>query len=400
MADRRPARIPRQRGRAAVGFPVYEERTSDMDPDPRMSQRISDPSSGSEGNEPLPDLYLAADRVLARWRDQTASIERGRESELAERLRELADAVAEVTRGKDPSPPEEGGIVLRRRLLDLLRAELVSLWTESDEARPDAECMASTLAALELVQNSQAPRWDEEFGVTLAGPSGLELAVEVAHDFRSPLSSVLFLADTLRSGASGELNELQIRQLNLVYSAALSMVSMAGDVIDLGRGGREVPVREPSRFSVREVMESVQGMIEPMVDAKGLTLTVRPPDVDLRYGYPELLRRALLNLATNAAKFTSEGFIEVSARALAGDMVHFSVRDTGPGIREDSQEDLYRPFRPFQGHSGFHFSGTGLGLTIVRKLVRAMEGELEFETQRNLGTRFFFTIELPVVDTV
>jgi signal transduction histidine kinase len=374
---------------------------SDEGTPPARSEDAGPGPDPSGRDAPLPDLYLAADRVLARWREQSSSVERGRESELAGHLSTLADAVADARRGVEPSTSTpEGGVVLRRRLLDLLRGELVALWTESHDTRPEAECMAATLAAFEAVQSRQAPRWDEEFGVALAGPSGLELAVEVAHDFRSPLSSVLFLADTLRSGASGELNELQIRQLNLVYSAALSMVSMAGDVIDLGGGGRQAPTREPSRFSVQEVMESIRGMIEPMVDAKGLTLTVRPPDADLRFGYPELLRRVLLNLATNAAKFTSEGFIELNARALEGDLVDFSVRDTGPGIREDSQEDLYRPFRPFQGHSGFHFSGTGLGLTIARKLVRAMEGELEFETQRNLGTRFYFTIELPIVDPV
>jgi signal transduction histidine kinase len=88
----------------------------------------------------------------------------------------------------------------------------------------------------------------------------------------------------------------------------------------------------------------------------------------------------------------------MTARTRGVGRVQFTVRDTGPGIGESARDDLYQAFRPFQGRSGFHFSGTGLGLTIARKLVRAMDGELRFETQRNLGTRFYFTIPLLPVD--
>jgi signal transduction histidine kinase len=355
------------------------------------------PDSASEVRFPLPDLRIAVERVIQRWREASPHDE-GREHELADHLFEVADAVAGVGRGESPTDLQEG-VVLRRRLLELLRSELVAVWSDPSEGPPPKhEHITARLRALDHVQRLLVPRWDEEFGVALEGPSGLELAVEVAHDFRSPLSSVLFLADTLRSGGSGRLNELQLRQLNLIYSAALSMVSMAGDVVDLGRGAQPMGEREPTRFSVSEVMDSVRGMVEPMVESKGLSLSVRPPEGDLRLGYPEALRRSLLNLTTNAVKFTADGFVELSGRAKGPVDVQFSVRDTGPGINPGAAEDLYLPFRPFQGHSGFHFSGTGLGLTIVRKLVRAMEGELRYETQRSLGTRFYFTIPLQPVD--
>ncbi len=349
---------------------------------------------------PAPDLRRALERVLLRWRDESGTDEVDREAELTDHLVSVAEAIVCAALGEPDPAVSDDGVVLRRRLLQLLRAELTQVWSLEPELRPDADEITRTLQALDHVEGLLAPRWDEQFGVELAGPSGLELAVEVAHDFRSPLSSVLFLADTLRQEGSGELNELQKRQLSLIYAAALSMVSMAGDVVDLGRGGQAIADREPTQFSITEVMDSVREMVEPMVEAKGLSLIVRPPEGDIRLGYSEGLRRTLLNLTTNAVKFTSEGFVELSARGRGPSRVLFSVRDTGPGIRPSARGDLYQAFRPFHGRSGFHFSGTGLGLTIARKLVHSMEGELRYETQRNLGTRFYFTIPLAPVETL
>ena len=374
------------------GFPAYEPAS-----DRKSGSPPSDDSLAS--SVPHADLRRAVVRVLDRWREDTKEEELGRQAELIHQLVTLAEAVSDARKGEEIEPPEDG-LVLWRRLLELLRDELVAAWSENAELRPEADEMTRTLRAFQSVQGALSPAWDERFSVDLAGPSGLELAVEVAHDFRSPLSSILFLADTLREGGSGSVNDLQERQLGLIYAAALSMVSMASDVVDLGQTGRRVADREPTQFSISEVMESVRGIVEPMAQAKGLSLAVRPPQNDIRQGHPESLRRVLLNLATNAVKFTSEGFVEISARSQGPRRVDFSVRDTGPGIREGIQEELYRPFRPFEGRSGFHFSGTGLGLTIARKLVGAMDGELDFETQKNLGTRFYFTIPLPRVDRI
>lgn len=385
-------RSPPRHVRDTDGFPAYEP-ASDRKPGSPLSE------DSLASRVPHADLRRAVVRVLDRWREDTKEEELGREVELIHQLVTLAEAVCDARKGEEIEPPEDG-LVLWRRLLELLRDELVAAWSDKVELRPEADQMTRTLRAFQSVHDALSPAWDERFAVDLAGPSGLELAVEVAHDFRSPLSSILFLADTLREGGSGSVNDLQERQLGLIYAAALSMVSMASDVVDLGQTGRRVADREPTQFSISEVMESVRGIVEPMAQAKGLSLAVRPPQNDVRQGDPESLRRVLLNLATNAVKFTSEGFVEISARSQGPQKVRFSVRDTGPGIREGIQGELYRPFRPFEGRSGFHFSGTGLGLTIARKLVGAMDGELDFETQKNLGTRFYFTIPLPRVDRI
>jgi signal transduction histidine kinase len=109
------------------------------------------------------------------------------------------------------------------------------------------------------------------------------------------------------------------------------------------------------------------------------------------------LGRVLLNLTTNALKFTDEGYVELTALEVAPDRLELSVRDTGPGVNPDAIPSLFQPFRRAQARGGVFFSGTGLGLAICRKLVRAMGSELQLETRPQWGTRFYFELTLPTV---
>jgi len=103
----------------------------------------------------------------------------------------------------------------------------------------------------------------------------------------------------------------------------------------------------------------------------------------------------LLNLATNAVKFTDTGYVELAARPIDSKRLEFSVRDTGPGFDTALLRSLYQPVRPVSASGRHHFSSSGLGLAICRKLVKAMGTELQVETRPNWGTRFFFEVECP-----
>jgi len=229
----------------------------------------------------------------------------------------------------------------------------------------------------------------------LTGAESLDLLVEVAHDLRSPLTSILFLAETLRRGQSGEINEVQHRQLGIIYSAALGLISVASDLIEFAHGGDRLSGQEPAPFSVTELFHSVRDMVQPMAEEKGLALRLLPPDGDQRLGYQVALSRVLLNLTTNALKFTDEGFVEIVARAGPADRVEFSVRDTGNGIDPDVLQTLYTPFKRARGGRGVALSGSGLGLAICRRLIDAMGGTLQLETRAGWGTRFYFELSLP-----
>src|SRR2546428_12212325 len=100
----------------------------------------------------------------------------------------------------------------------------------------------------------------EDVASSLAGPNGLELVVEMAHDLRSPLTSILFLAESLRDGQSSPVTDPQRRQLGLIYSAALCLCTAANDVLELARGGDRLPDKEAGALSIVEGVQAVRDM--------------------------------------------------------------------------------------------------------------------------------------------
>src|SRR2546426_11485627 len=114
-----------------------------------------------------------------------------------------------------------------------------------------------------------------------------------------------------------------------------------------------------------------------------------------RMGHPVALSRVLLNLTTNALKFTEEGYVEIVTRETSPARVEFAVRDSGRGIDPAVVNILYQPFRRAPGRRRLCFSDTGLGLTMCRRPVQAMDSELQVETRPGWGTRFFFEVDLP-----
>ncbi len=274
-----------------------------------------------------------------------------------------------------------------------MRAELIRYWAEGDVTPPVLEVL-KTLEDVEALRAAIDPDWHQHFANRLSGPDGLALAVEVAHDLRSPLTSILFLAETLQLGHSGPVSELQHRQLGLIYGAALGLSELASNVIELARDATRLAEDDPVPFSTLELLESVRDMVHPIAEEKGLAVRLRRPIRDHRLGHPDALSRVLLNLTTNALKFTEEGFVEIAAQETGRTRVEFSVRDTGRGIEPEAQETLYLPFRRSAGGDGYHFSGTGLGLALCRRLVEVMGSELHVETRAGWGTRFYFELEL------
>jgi signal transduction histidine kinase len=338
-------------------------------------------------------LESAASAVTADWRAisvDTVSVE-----EAGAMLAHLMGAAMRLASGEEPNEGTLPRSVLGRRLLALLRRQLIGRAIRLDPA-PDGRQLLALLASLEEVGHRIESDWSQHFADTLAGPDGLELVVEVAHDFRSPVTSILFLAETLQKGRSGPVTELQERQLGLIYSAAFGLSGVASDVIELARGGDRLVDLDPIPFSVADIFESVRDIVQPIAEEKNLTVRVTAPDADFRIGHPVALSRVLLNLTTNALKFTAEGFVEVTAVPRTARCVEFSVRDTGRGIPPQSMATLFEPFRRRQKPGEYAFSGSGLGLSICRKLVEAMGSVMQVETAPGYGTRFYFVLDLPL----
>lgn len=308
-------------------------------------------------------------------------------------LAQLSAAIRQETAGL---PSDLGAVprnALSRRLLGLIRSAFVERVRAL--AHTDAGQLLRILHAIEVVGQHLESDWSQHFTDRLSAPDGLELVVEVAHDLRSPLTSILFLAETLQRGRSGPVNTVQERQLGLIYSAAFGLSSVASDVIELARGGDRLVDLDPIPFSVTDILESVRDIVQPIAEEKNLTVRVMSPDADFRIGHPVALSRVLLNLTTNALKFTAEGMVEVTAVARNSRCIEFSVRDTGRGIPPQSMATLFEPFRRRHNPGEYTFSGSGLGLSICRKLVEAMGSVLQVETAAGHGTRFYFVLDLP-----
>ena len=238
-------------------------------------------------------------------------------------------------------------------------------------------------------------RKDDPLRPALLRDREVDLVVEMAHDLRSPLTSIISLAELLQSGQSGPVNETQQRQLRLIYSAALCLCATASDVIELARAGDRLVEGTPVRFSISDVLASVRDMVRPMVEVRGLQLQIESTEPDQRLGLPRALGRVLLNLTTNAVKNTDEGSVTVAVRPAGGTRLAFSVRDTGRGIDPEEMAHLFEPFHSSQTPDRGHFSSAGLGLAISHRLVAAMGSDLKVETTAGSGTRFSFEIELP-----
>jgi len=357
--------------------------------------RVWDPDGPAGGAiapalwEALREAVLWAQSEWERAVEHAAGME-----EVTAHLALLCAAVRQQVSGQDADLAALPRNALSRRLAGLIRAAFV----ERAQAlpSPDAGQLLTVLGAIEQVSQRLETDWSQHFADRLSGPDGLELVVEVAHDLRSPLTSILFLAETLQRARSGPVNPVQERQLGLIYSAAFGLSSVASDVIELARGGDRLVDLDPIPFSVADILESVRDIVQPIAEEKSLTVRLATPEADFRIGHPVALSRVLLNLTTNALKFTAEGFVELTARDTGARTVEFSVRDTGRGIPPQSMATLYEPFRRRQKPGEYAFSGSGLGLSICRKLVEAMGSALEIETAPGYGTRFYFVLDLPL----
>ncbi len=244
---------------------------------------------------------------------------------------------------------------LSLHLVDLLEDELIAL----GQAGETASQVLQTVGRLRVVRGAIERRFQQLPGAPLVGIDGLEFLIEFVHDMRSPLNSLLLLADRLQQGWSGPLTTLQLRQLRLIYAAAHALNTVTSNALQMTREWDQL--EEPE---------------------------ARP--------YPIELQRILLNLVTNALKFTRAGTITVSATDRDDSRVEFAVQDTGPGIHVSAQQTLFQPFRKLSGSRRAIFSATGLGLAITQRLVAALGGQLTYDTAPGKGTRFFFTLDLPV----
>jgi signal transduction histidine kinase len=339
-------------------------------------------------------VIAAAQDVCAEW----SHTEHGATSAADVRVtvNALTECVRQACNGDPTTFPALPPFVPVRRALELLRRAFLERADSPDVGSTvDAGSVLDVIKAMERVQDALDDDAAHRFAARLSGEDAQQLVVEMAHDMRSPLGSILILAERLRYGSGGTLTPIQERQLGLVYSAAFGLSALAGDVIELARGGTTLMDQPPMPFLVSDVLQSIMDILRPMAEEKRLIVRCVGPEADLRVGYQAALNRVLLNLATNAIKFTNVGTVDVVCKQLDRSRVEFSVKDTGRGIPTHVMSNLFEAFRQRQITGDYAFSSAGLGLSICKKLIVAMGGELGVDTELEKGTRFHFVLDLP-----
>lgn len=355
------------------------------------SSPMTSGQSGSVRGATWRALTAAAADVVASWHQSEHAAASAADLRSAVGL--VTDAVRDALLSKTLDLGGVPTFVPSRRVLERLRRAFLE-HAEAPDVRDEAPDVVRVIRAFERVQEFLDLDAAHRFAARLTGNDAQQLVVEMAHDMRSPLGSILILAERLRAGAGGELAPIQQRQLGLIYSAAFGLSSLAGDVIELARGGTTLMDQQPIAFSVSDVLQQILDILRPMAEEKRLTMRCTGPSGDVRIGHPAALNRVLLNLATNAIKFTNTGAVDVTCRELDRARIEFSVKDTGRGIPPHVMESLFEAFRQRQIPGDYAFSSAGLGLSICQKLVSAMGGELDVDTELERGTRFFFVLDL------
>jgi PAS domain S-box-containing protein len=220
----------------------------------------------------------------------------------------------------------------------------------------------------------------------------------MSHDLRTPLTAIYGNADLLAAGAFGPLNEEQEDAVRTIREACRTQMTMIGDILDFARMEASGVQVQPAEVAVTDAISRAEKLIRVQVDEAELRLTTTECDDDAMVvlADPNRLQQILLNLLTNAVKFTPpRGVIAVSCET-DGNRVRIRVRDSGIGI---APEQLARIFSPFvqlnPAGTRAARSGVGLGLAISRDLARAMGGDVTAESAPGAGS--VFTIDLPAV---
>jgi PAS domain S-box-containing protein len=220
----------------------------------------------------------------------------------------------------------------------------------------------------------------------------------MSHELRTPINAIMGYSDLLDLGVKGPLNDDQRAMLARVRETSRHLLGLINEVLDLakiGAGRMDLVVAD---LAVERIVERAAQQILPQATEKGLTLEVEGPgdgrQICVRADETRLTQ-IVINLVSNAVKFTTSGGVAISYDDVDGQIM-IRVRDTGPGIPPDQAERIFEEFYQVEGGLSRASGGTGLGLAIARRFARLMDGDVQVESEVGKGSTF--TIMLPSVE--
>ena len=298
---------------------------------------------------------------------------------------ELASAVADIGGVTEPIGRQARG---RDRWFSVEAAPVRA--RSADGAAPGAVCIVSDVTErVALLEREQAARLEAEN----ANRTKSEFLAMMSHELRTPLNAIAGYVELLRTGVAGDPTDGQIEYLKRLKSSQEHLLRLIDSLLDFTRleaGRLEFDVAD---VLVRDLLEGVDPFVRPQVLAKGLDYQCRTPDDGVRVrADAEKVGQILLNLVSNAVKFTPRGGrILLHATPDAG-VVHLHVEDTGQGIPAEKLDRIFDAFVQVDQRLTRQHGGVGLGLAISRELARAMGGELVARSEVGRGSTFTLTL--------
>ncbi|GMU61243.1 MAG: hypothetical protein AMXMBFR34_30060 [Myxococcaceae bacterium] len=295
----------------------------------------------------------------------------------ATRSMRLAAETKAVQRFTVSVPTAEGPRDLEARVAAMKTGDFVWVVRDVTEARrAEAELVAARESALE------ASRLKTQF------------LANISHEIRTPLNGILGVTQLLRTMA---IPREAAEYLDVLQGSGDSLLAIVNDVLDLSKIEANRLELEPVAFDFEHLVTTSARAFSPAAKKKGLELVIEvdPALKGPARGDPTRIGQIVTNLVSNAVKFTDAGRVRVTARRTDRDGVRLVVSDTGPGIPLDQQERIFDPFTQGRAPAGRRYAGTGLGLTITRRLARLMGGDVRVTSSPGAGSVFEVTLTLP-----
>jgi HAMP domain-containing protein/signal transduction histidine kinase len=313
--------------------------------------------------------------------------------ELTEQLRERSEELENRQKALQESNAE---LEEKAELLARQNRDIEVKNTEIEEARQVLEERAEQLAV--------SMRYKSEF------------LANMSHELRTPLNSLLILAKLLADNADGNLSPKQIEFAETIHGAGSDLLQLINDILDLSKVEAGKMDVSPTRIALVQLVDYVEATFRPLTAEKGLDFSVRvSPELPATLHTDEQrLLQVLRNLLSNAVKFTDTGAVELVIRPAStdvpheireqlleagslrdpdGDLIAFSVTDTGIGIAASKMRVIFEAFKQADGTTSRKYGGTGLGLSISREIARLLGGEIHAASEPGRGSTF--TLYLP-----